>query len=442
MNQKEIEIKQNTEKPFIGFFPCFYSMGETIPLIKIAKSYMDIGGKAVFFSHWGEYEYLAEDIGCRIVRLNDILEGLSDEGKEMFKGGASLSKTIINLYSKENTEKSVSEEINAFTKTGIDLIVSSFNLTCSISSRAAKIPSVVIASGTTIPLYYESGLLTFPDGMENFFTKRIPSSIKNEIAKWLLLKNKMLVRNFNKIAKKYQVQLFKYFNDIVLGDHTLVCDDINFLGINPSEQFPIENFIGPIIGGAIFQGQKKKIYSDIENHLKRPGKSIVMIMGSTGVKNLFLKIVEALNQTNYNVIAVYTNLLDKNSLPKTNENILFKEYVPFYEVSKLVDLAIIHGGRGTVYELAYSGKPAIGIPLFLEHQGNIDNLVRNNSAIRLSEKFFKPEELLESINKIFSDYNNYYLKNAQKLAKKLQKESGEEKAAKRLVEISQLNHVK
>jgi len=441
MNQKGIEIKQNIEKPFIGFFPCFYSMGETIPLIKIAKSYMELGGKVVFFSHWGEYEYLAEDIGCRVVRLNDILEGLSDEGKEMFKGGASLTKMIINTYAKENIEKSVSEEINAFTKSGIDLIVSSFNLTCSISSRAAKIPSVVIASGTTIPPYYESGLLTFPDGMENFFTKRIPSSIKNEIAKWLLLKNKMLVRNFNKIAKKYQVQLFKYFNDIVLGDHTLVCDDINFLGINPSEQFPIENFIGPIIGGDLFKGQKKKINSDIENHLKRPGKSIVMIMGSTGVKNLFLKIVETLNQTNYNVIAVYTNLLDKNSLPKTNENILFKEYVPFYEVCKLVDLAIIHGGRGTVYELAYSGKPAICMPFFLEHQGNIDNLVRNNSAIRLSEKFFKPEELLESIDKIFSDYNNY-LKNAQNLAKKLQKESGEEKAAKRLVEISRLHHVK
>ena len=171
MNQKGKEIKLNTEKPFIGFFPCFYSMGETIPLIKIAKSYMDLGGKAVFFSHWGEYEYLVEDIRCRVVRLNDILEGLSGEGKEMFKGGSSLSQTIIKIYSKQNTEKSVLEEINAFTNAGIDLIVSTFNLTCSISSRAAKIPSVVIASGTTIPPYYESGLLTFPDGMENFFTK-------------------------------------------------------------------------------------------------------------------------------------------------------------------------------------------------------------------------------------------------------------------------------
>ncbi|UCF11724.1 MAG: hypothetical protein JSW06_06645 [Thermoplasmatales archaeon] len=440
MNQKGFEIKKNTKTPFIGFFPCFYSMGETIPLIKIAKSYMDLGGKAVFFSHRGEYEYLAEDIGCRVVRLNDILEGLSDEGKEMFKGGASLTKTIIKIYSKKNTEKLVSEEINAFTNAGIDLIVSSFNLTCSISSRATNIPSVVIASGTTIPPYYESGLLTFPDGMENFFTKRIPSTLKNEFAKWLLLKNKMLVRTFNKVAKKYQVQPFKYFNDIVLGDHTFVCDDIKFLGINPSEQFPIENFIGPIIGGDLFQGQKKKIDPDIENHLKQPGKSIVILMGSTGVKDLFLKIVETLNQTNYNVIAVYTNLLDKDSLPKTNENILLKEYVPFYEVSKLVDLAIIHGGRGTIYELAYSGKPAICIPLFLEHQGNIDNLVRNNSAIKLSEKFFKPEKLLEFVNEIFTNYDTY-LNNAQNLAKKLQKESGEKKAVKRLVEISQLKHV-
>jgi len=35
----EDTIKQDSDKPLIGFLPCFYSMGETIPLIKIAKSY-------------------------------------------------------------------------------------------------------------------------------------------------------------------------------------------------------------------------------------------------------------------------------------------------------------------------------------------------------------------------------------------------------------------
>jgi hypothetical protein len=67
------------DKLLIGFFPAFSSMGETIPLVKIAKSYIDMGGKAIFFSHSDKFEYLAESIGCKIVRLGHLLGKHPDE---------------------------------------------------------------------------------------------------------------------------------------------------------------------------------------------------------------------------------------------------------------------------------------------------------------------------------------------------------------------------
>jgi UDP:flavonoid glycosyltransferase YjiC (YdhE family) len=162
-------------------------------------------------------------------------------------------------------------------------------------------------------------------------------------------------------------------------------------------------------------------------------------MGTSGEKQLFLNIIEALNKTDYNVIVVYSNILDKNNLPVTNDNILFKKFVPSTELlMKDIDLAIVHGGRGTIYTTAYSGKPAIGIPMFLEQQSNINNLVKHGAALRVSKKYFKEYEFLNAINKIFSNYN-VYLNNAQILAKKLTRENGSKIAAQRLNEIIKLS---
>ncbi|MHA1192994.1 MAG: glycosyltransferase, partial [Promethearchaeota archaeon] len=121
--------------------------------------------------------------------------------------------------------------------------------------------------------------------------------------------------------------------------------------------------------------------------------------------------------------------------PKIKENILLKQFIKSPQiVNKMVDLAIIHGGRGTVYNVAYSGKPSIGIPTFIEQQYNIDCLVRNGAGLRISRKFFKPEKLLKAINTIFDNYDKY-LKNAQELSKKLSGVTGEEKAVERITEI-------
>ncbi len=48
------------KKPLIGFFPGFFDIGETYPLIKIAKCYQELGGEVIIFSHGGDYEYLAK----------------------------------------------------------------------------------------------------------------------------------------------------------------------------------------------------------------------------------------------------------------------------------------------------------------------------------------------------------------------------------------------
>jgi len=393
-------------------------MGEILPQLKIAKKYVEKGGKGIFFSHGGGYEYLAEESGFEVVKLKYL-------GWKKVKIGVNrekmpVEKQYLITYNKNTIGELVESEIEAFKKAGIDLVLSSFNPTCSISTRILKIPLVALISGTINSLYYRSGFATFPENYENVFTKLLPASFKKHIIKWMLLNNKFLVKDFNKVAKKYNIRSFRTLNDILGGDHTLLCDDINFLGVKPTKKFPIENFIGPVSMG-LSDDQVDELDKDVKKHLERPGRSILFIMGSLSslpMKKLFIKILDVINQS-----------------PKIKENILLKQFIKSPQiVNKMVDLAIIHGGRGTVYNVAYSGKPSIGIPTFIEQQYNIDCLVRNGAGLRISRKFFKPEKLLKAINTIFDNYDKY-LKNAQELSKKLSGVTGEEKAVERITEI-------
>jgi UDP:flavonoid glycosyltransferase YjiC (YdhE family) len=436
-----VKNRKNNTKPLIGFFPYFDSLGEVIPLVKIAQVYMTQGGDAVFFSHGGrcQYEYMAEEIGCKIIQLNSWWTEEFKKKNKRINEGEKVEKRILSQYNEQFVKNAIEKEIEAFQRTGIKLLVCGFNLTSNIPAKVAGIPQVVIISGTMIPPFLTSDTVTFPDNYENAFTRLVPHSIKDPLTRWYLVHNKMLVRRFNKFAKQFHVPPFRYFNDLLLGDYPLVCDDINFLGLSPTKEFPLENFIGPIFHGNVIREQKGDIDTKVLSHLQRPGKSILISMGSSGDKQVFLEMLEALNTTTYNVIALSANMFLNKSLIKTNENILLREYVPSLEtVLQHVDLAVIHGGRGTVYTIAYSGKPAIGLPIFLEQQYNIDNLVRHGGAIRLSKKNFSQTQFLEAIEKIFDNYADYS-RNAKELAKKLVKHNGEERAVERIIEILSSN---
>jgi UDP:flavonoid glycosyltransferase YjiC (YdhE family) len=243
------------------------------------------------------------------------------------------------------------------------------------------------------------------------------------------------IKAVNQLAKKYNVQTIKRFLDLFCGDYVLVADSIDFLNLKPTPNFPVENYVGFIRPSRVSDSNEKHIDSEIEQHLKKPGKSILLSLGSSGTKKLFLDILCALNQTDYKVIAIYTKILNEDELPEVNDNILLKKFVPsIKKVHEMTDLAIIHGGRGTVYTAAYAGKPVIGIPMHSEQQNNLDNMVRHGTGIRLSKKYFSGKNLLQAIKDIFDNYDKY-LENSQLLKSELPKPQGAENAAKRILEI-------
>ena len=366
---------ESNKKPRVGFFPCFTGLGEGFPSVKIAKRYIEFGGEVVFFSHGGEYEYMAEEIGCDVIRIEPIASGGTITKYFLQKSAQELADIV------KNEAKLLKEsDIKA-------LVQSNVYFDAVLAPRLAKIPLITLVSGVGTPPFYEANMASFPDDLENLFTRFIPQSLKNRVFNWISLNSKNIIpKKFNQIAKKLGLNInFKRTIDMIPGDHTFVCDDMDFLGLNPTRDFPAENYIGPILPYDIDAIKTNPLDVEIENHFKRPGKSILLTMGSSIImKKIFLRILKILNQSDYNVVATYTDILKENELPQLGENIILKKFIPnINSLFSKVDLAVIHGGRGTVHTVAYAGKPVIGIPVKDELQWNFDNLVRHNMALRL-----------------------------------------------------------
>ena len=424
MNKSSLQLEK-----LVGFFPPFSNLSEAGRAVMIAKRYRELGGNIIFFSHGGKYEFLARENGFKIINVKPILS--KEIIEEYFKILAFETFRSKILFNEDWILENVDEEIIAFKRTGVKLLVSTNNLTCAISARAVKIPYVNINPGAG---YFA---LKIPDTLENPYTFLIPQSLKIFILNWFMIRTKLYLKTINNVSQKFGITPFKSVFELYDGDITLVTNCLEFINIFHNQQdFPKEDYIGAILLDELFEKKGSNVINqEIESHLKKPGKSILISLGSSGSKEFFIKILKTLNKTNYNVIAVYTFVLNKNDLPELKENILLKKFVPsLSKVIAKVDLAIIHGGQGTVFSTVYAKKPIIGFPMHMEQHINLEKIVGHGCGFMLSKKYFSEKKLLNAINKIFKNYSEY-LNNAKNLANKLPKADGDKNAAQRIQEI-------
>ncbi|UCF12111.1 MAG: glycosyltransferase family 1 protein [Thermoplasmatales archaeon] len=426
-----IKKSSSDKKPLVGFFPLFYNLAESGRAVIIAKRYKELGGKAIFFSHGGKYEYLAKEIGCKVVRVKPIYTEQFIE--HLWK--CSRMEELRPPFSKKVLLEHVEEEIAAYKKADVKIILTTNNFPCSISARAAQIPLISVTPRI------KGEFTKYPDDAEFFFTRFIPHSWKLKILNWYAPRSRIWARPFGKVAKRYpDIPSLRLTSDINKGDYNFFTDFIELLNLEKTDISANEHYIGPIFFDELFvksfsEKNSLKEVNDIELHLQKPGKSIMISLGSSGTKELILKILETLNEADYNVIAVYGSILKEGNLPKLNDNILLKKFVPSLRaINSSVDLAILHGGQGTIYTAAYSGKPVIGFPMQFEQHLNLEMLVKHGMAIILSRKYFKKEKLLQGIDEIFNNQDKY-LKNAQDLVKKLPKPEGDKNAVQKIIEI-------
>jgi UDP:flavonoid glycosyltransferase YjiC (YdhE family) len=410
----------------VGFFPFFANLAESSRLVRIAERFRELGGQAVLFSHGGEYEALARDAAFDVHPVDPIYTG--EQVRELMKFDQ-LEKLGDPFPDDWLVEHVISEE-RAYADRDVCLVVTGFNVPCVLSARKAGIPLVYIIPGTALPAYFRAGLATFPDTFENAFMRLLPQRLKDYIANRVALRSRVGVGAFNRVAERFDLPRIPNSLSLWTGDYTLASDLREALDIPAEHDLPEQDYIGPLLANLDIP-----LEEEVKAHLDRPGRSIYFAMGSSGTKEFYLRALAALARSGHSIVAAYTTILDESELPSLGPNVLLRKFVPAEIVNRSVDLAVLHGGQGTFYTAAYSGRPVVGIPMQPEQQYNIDILVRNGSAIRLSKRNFREEDLLGAVERILAGYGSYRAR-AEALAQRLPLVDGALKGAERIRAIA------
>ena len=92
-----------------------------------------------------------------------------------------------------------------------------------------------------------------------------------------------------------------------------------------------------------------------------------------------------------------------------------------YMVNELADIAITHGGQGTIQTAAWSGTPIVGVGFQSEQQANIDGMVRAGAGVRLHLYRINEMRINRAVNKILQ---SRYSENAARLRELVRNTNG------------------
>ena len=113
-------------------------------------------------------------------------------------------------------------------------------------------------------------------------------------------------------------------------------------------------------------------------------------MGSSGTPEIVARILESFEGKPYRVIAPVKFQLGQVPGVRVPSNVLVTDWVPAIQVNKMADLAVIHGGIGTVMAAALAGKPVVGVGMQMEQVANLACLERLGFAISVRKSKTRP----------------------------------------------------
>ncbi len=337
-----------------------WNIAETTRMIEVAKIFRD-NYTCHFFSYGGAFEHLVEDEGFILHRLQPI----EDDQKIQHLWKVDRGETFQQPW----TIQELNQRIQAETAL-IDQIDPSFAFLGSVLtfSMSCKIKHVLLFNVIPLALsrpYLEAGLPVSP-----FLPKWL-----NRMAGWTLLHVPLLVGNFRKVAKSYGIKQPRNALDVWSGDVNIVADiqAFSLLKTLPEHWYfsgPLYAHLDAQIPPAILQALEATLHP-----------KIYFAMGSSANHDVLVKTLSAFEGLDVLVIApIRSHLKPNDPIP---DNVIVTEWLPAPQIMNLVDIAVTHGGQGTVQTTVMSGKPFLGIGMQPEQELNIYPFVVYGNALQI-----------------------------------------------------------
>ncbi len=396
-----------------------YNLAETGRMLEIAKAARD-SFNVLFMSYGGRFEGLIEEAGFALKRMEPRLTPQKLERLRVVLSGETLN--TVGYFSASELAPRVENEIALFREIKPAAVLTGWCLSVALSTRVAKVPFVNVLHSTSISEYYEAGLQTWMDRL--YWLRRIFSEDRlNRRFNRKILTSTIPLRPYHRIGKRYGLKPFENFIAMLEGDHTLLADIPEWVGL--PEVRPNIHYVGPLVA---------KIAADIPEEvaqIPRDKPIIYFAMGSSGKGKLIADLIEGFSGKPYRVIAPVKGLIERMDV-KVPSNVIVTGFLPAHAVNPMAELSVIHGGQNTVMNACLSGTPIVGMGMHPEQEANLEACVRKGFAIRLNKWRDTAPTVLEAIDRQLG--NASAKEQVEAFRTELQKWDGPRKAAEFLWE--------
>ncbi|KAF1960065.1 glycosyl transferas-like protein [Byssothecium circinans] len=411
----------------------FQDAGDTTRAIAMTAALRDlcpshVNLKINFLSCGSRFEYQIRDAGFNIVPAQPRVKGISvahDLGWDFpeFFGSEEIARTFIE------------GQLAAFKELKPDIVFHGMWAPASLAARILGIRTINFLPVPLHPAAFGGGLIRDLPDMMPLFT-RLPRPLRQKLAFWvspMMLKAPIFRQHRLGAAAagcgwpiKGPISLF----DMNMADLNLVNDHPMF-HVDYADRLP-ENIA---ITGPLFAGNNQILDEDIVAHLNRAGPSILVTMGSSGTEEFILEAIKALRfdkRDNWNAVILASpsvcSIEKARDTAASDERLLVTDrFIPAPAANALVDVAVIHGGQGTVQTAIAAGKPIVGVALQIEQQTNLDNVMDAGAGIRLQRQHWNAKSIRSAVQTVLNDPS--YSAKARMLADTVNKMDGAKTAA-------------
>ena len=398
-------------------FPNCAYLSETSRMISLYKEMKKRGEEVVMATHGGPYEWLFNDEG---IEYTIVTPHFSNERARDYVLTNTGEKGIAEFYTEEELDLHVQSEMRFFGEQNITKVITGFTLSCAISARASKIPYYVTHLGSFVPPVFEKKMLVPTLVLNLKIFKIIPKSWMITLINGLMYKSKIATKSFNKVAVKYGVTPFSSMEEMIMGD-VIVVTDVPEISTISKEEIESWQPAGKYkkyynhktelrYGGAIFA----KLFGDITEEVSEfldTDKPKIYVALTSGQSDVIERVYEGIKDLDAKIIILTTVHAIKET---THDNILVVEHLPSYKVMPLMDVAIIHGGQGSIQTAIDAGTPVVGIPLHVEQGLNVAIIEKHGAGIMQLKHDIDPNEVKAKVQKILDDQR--YKENMMKLS--------------------------
>ena len=408
-------------KPVLLFAPETFNIAETTRMIQCAKACQD-QYSCIFMGYGGQFSHLITDAGFE---LKELEPRLTPEMVELL-WKVDRFESFKNPFTYQYLNQRVESELGLLKEFKPKGLVMGFTLSCALSARIAQVPLIYIIPFAMSEPYMEHFKGPAPDLLRRGLLKLIPESWIIRIYTRFLVTTGIWMKPFQQVAKAHGIKPMTRLVELFSGDYNLVTDLPELTGVE--ELPPNWEYIG-----FIYAKLDNEIPQEVLD-LPRDKPIVYCAMGSSGRKDILKKVIEAFDGLDVRVICpMKDQLAELAGTFKVPENVLLTGWLPAHLVNPLANIAVIHGGQGTVQTAIDSATPFVGIAMQPEQEGNIEAVVAYGCARRISKYQVTKKNIQAEINHLLEDRTAKI--KAEELAQLSSARPGAENAARAIKRI-------